>query len=107
MKGIICCHREFSVTLATQQSQRNAELEKQNNELRARIYTLTKKLNLKKEAKTDAEVSQPDNIYPDLQAFFETDVALQSVTDVPVNSVNVCVARRRSQGIEETLRLLS
>ncbi len=30
--------------------------------------------------------SQPDNIYPDLQAFFETDVALQSVTDVPVNS---------------------
>ncbi len=34
-------------------------------------------------------VSQPDNIYPDLQAFSETDVALQSVTDVPVNSVNV------------------
>ncbi len=102
VKGIICCHREFSVTLATQQSQRNAELEKQNNELRARIYTLTKKLNLKKEAKTDVEVSQPDNIYPDLQAFFETDVALQSVTDVPVNSFNVCGARRRSQGIEET-----
>ncbi len=89
VKGIICCHREFSVTLATQQSQRNSELEKQNNELRARISTLTKKLNLKKEAKTDVEVSQPDNIYPDLQAFSETDVALQSVTDVPVNSVNV------------------
>ncbi len=102
VKGIICCHREFSVTLATQQSQRISELEKQNNELRARIYTLTKKLNLKKEAKTDVEVSQPDNIYPDLQAFFETDVALQSVTDVPVNSFNVCGARRRSQGIEET-----
>ncbi len=89
VKGIICCYREFSVTLATQQSQRNAELEKQNNELRARISTLTKKLNLKKEAKTDVEVSQPDNIYPDLQAFSETDVALQSVTDVPVNSVIV------------------
>ncbi len=89
VKGIICCYREFSVTLATQQSQRNSELEKQNNELRARISTLTKKLNLKKEAKTDVEVSQPDNIYPDLQAFSETDVALQSVTDVPVNSVNV------------------
>ncbi len=89
VKDIICCHREFSVTLATQQSQRNSELEKENNELRARIYTLTKKLNLKKEAKTDVEVSQPDNIYPDLQAFSETDVALQSVTDVPVNSVNV------------------
>ncbi len=103
VKGIICCHREFSVTLATQQSQRISELEKQNNELRARVSTLTKKLNLKKVAvNTDAEVSQPDNIYPDLQAFFETDVALQSVTDVPVNSVNVCVARRRSQGIEET-----
>ncbi len=103
VKGIICCHREFSVTLATQQSQRNSELEKQNNELRARVSTLTKKLNLKKAAaKTDVEVSQPDNIYPDLQAFFETDVALQSVTDVPVNSVNVCGARRRSQGIEET-----
>ncbi len=89
VKGIICCHREFSVMLATKQSQRNSELEKQNDELRARISTLTKKLNLKKEAKTDVEVSQPDNIYPDLQAFSETDVALQSVTDVPVNSVNV------------------
>ncbi len=89
VKGIICCHIEVSVMLATQQSQRNSELEKQNDELRARISTLTKKLNLKKEAKTDVEVSQPDNIYPDLQAFSETDVALQSVTDVPVNSVNV------------------
>ncbi len=89
VKGIICCHIEFSVMLATKQSQRNSELEKQNDELRARISTLTKKLNLKKEAKTDVEVSQPDNIYPDLQAFSETDVALQSVTDVPVNSVNV------------------
>ncbi len=90
VKGIICCHREFSLTLATQQSQRNSELEKQNNELRARVSTLTKKLNLKKAAaKTDVKGSQPDNIYPDLQAVFETDVALQSVTDVPVNSVNV------------------
>ncbi len=90
VKGIICCYREFSLTLATQQSQCNSELEKQNDELRARISTLTKKLNLKKAgAKTDVGVSQPDNIYPDLQAFSETDVALQSVTDVPVNSVNV------------------
>ncbi len=90
VKDIICCYREFSLTLATQQSQRNSELEKQNDELRARVSTLTKKLNLKKAgAKTDVEVSQPDNIYPDLQAFSETDVALQSVTDVPVNSVNV------------------
>ncbi len=75
VKGILCCHREFSLTLATQQSQRNSELEKQNNELRARVSTLTKKLNLKKVA---------------------------AKTDVPVNSVNVCVAKRRSQGIEET-----
>ncbi len=90
VKGIICCYREFSVTLATKQSQRNSELEKQNDELPARVSTLTKKLNLKKvAAKTDVGVSQPDNIYPDLQAFSETDVALQSVTDVPVNSVNV------------------
>ncbi len=90
VKDIICCYREFSLTLATQQSQRNSELEKQNDELRARISTLTKKFNLKKAgAKTDVGVSQPDNIYPDLQAFSETDVALQSVTDVPVNSVNV------------------
>ncbi len=34
------------------------------------VSSLTKKLNLKKDAaKTDVEVSQPDNIYPDLQAF--------------------------------------
>ncbi len=73
VKGIICCHREFSVTLATQQSQRNSELEKQNNELRARVSSLTKKLNRNKaSAKTDVEeVSQPDNNYPDLQDFFE------------------------------------
>ncbi len=102
VKGIICCHREFSVTLATQQSQRNSELEKQNNELRARVSALTKKLNRNKaSAKTDVEeVSQPDNNYPDLQDFFETDVTIQSVTDVPVDSVKVCGARRRSQGIE-------
>ncbi len=102
VKGIICCHREFSVTLATQQSQRNSELEKQKNELRARVSSLTKKLNRNKaSAKTDVEeVSQPDNNYPDLQDFFETDVTIQSVTDVPVDSVKVCGARRRSQGIE-------
>ncbi len=102
VKGILCCHREFSVTLATQQSQRNSELEKQNNELRARVSSLTKKLNRNKaSAKTDVEeVSQPDNNYPDLQDFFETDVTIQSVTDVPVDSVKVCGARRRSQGIE-------
>ncbi len=102
VKGIICCHREFSVTLATQQSQHNSELEKQNNELRARVSSLTKKLNRNKaSAKTDVEeVSQPDNNYPDLQDFFETDVTIQSVTDVPVDSVKVCGARRRSQGIE-------
>ncbi len=68
-EGIICCHREFGLALATQQSQRNSELE----ELRARVSTLTKKLNLKKAAaKTDVEeVSQPDNNYPDLQAFLK------------------------------------
>ncbi len=43
------------------------------------------------------EVSQPDNIYPDLQAFFETDVALQSVTGVPV-ILSMCV------GLGEDLR---
>ncbi len=103
VKGIIFCHREFSVTLATQQSQRNSELEKQNNELRARVSTLTKKLNLKKvAAKTDVEVSQPDNIYPELQAFFETDVALQSVTDVPVNSFNVV----RGENLRELRKLI-
>ncbi len=47
VKGIICCHREFGLALATQQSQRNSELEKQNNELRARVSALTKKLNRK------------------------------------------------------------
>ncbi len=30
VKGIICCHREFGLALATQQSQRNSELEEQN-----------------------------------------------------------------------------
>ncbi len=102
VKGIICCHREFGVALATQQSQRNSELEEQNKELRARVFSLTKKLNHNKaSAKTDVEeVSQPDNNYPDLQAFFETDVTIQSVTDGPLDSVKVCGARRRSQGIE-------
>ena len=71
MKGIICVHREFVLAKATEQSKRNAELEKQVNELRARISSLTKKLSRNKAIeKTDVEVSQPDNIYPDLQAFF-------------------------------------
>ncbi|XP_026114574.1 uncharacterized protein LOC113092989 isoform X1 [Carassius auratus] len=103
-KGIICCHREFGLALATQHSQRTSELEEQIKELRARVSSLTKKLNRNKAAaKTDVEeVSQTDNNYPDLQAFFETDVAIQSVTDVTVDSVKVCGARRRSQRIEET-----
>ncbi len=46
------------------------------------------------------EVSQPDKNYPDLQAFFETDVTIQSVTNVLEDSVKVCGARRKSQGIE-------
>ncbi|XP_052475369.1 uncharacterized protein LOC128031168 [Carassius gibelio] len=104
VKGIICCHREFGLALATQHSQRNSELEEQNKELRARVSSLTKKLNRNKAAaKTDVEeVSQTDNNYPDLQAFFETDVAIQSVTDVTVDSVKVCGARKRSQRIEGT-----
>ncbi len=57
--------QRIGLALATQQSQRNSELEEQNKELCARVSTLTKKLNLKKAAaKTDVEVSQPDNIYP-------------------------------------------
>jgi len=64
MKGIICCHREFCLALATQQSEQKSELEKENKELRARVSALTKKLNCNKDAeKTDVEVvSQPDNI---------------------------------------------
>ena len=67
VKGIICCHREFGLALATEHSQRNSELEKQNKELRARVSSLTKKLNWNKAAaKTDVEeVSQPYNYYPD------------------------------------------
>ncbi len=92
------CERHYLLSQRIQcntsytQSQRNSELEKQNNELRARVSSLTKKLNRNKaSAKTDVEeVSQPDNNYPDLQDFFETDVTIQSVTDVPVDSVKVC-----------------
>jgi len=104
MKGIICCHREFGLALASQQSEQKSELEKENKELRARVSALTKKLNRNKDAKkTDVEVvSQPDNIYPDLQAFFERDVDIPSVTDKHVNSVKVCGARKRLQGIEES-----
>ncbi|XP_048858162.1 uncharacterized protein LOC125725341 [Brienomyrus brachyistius] len=102
VKGIICCHREFGLTLSTQQSQRISELEEQIQELCARVSSLTKKLNRNQAlARTDVDkVSQSDNNYPDLQAFFDTDVASQSVTDVPVDSVNVCGARKRSQGID-------
>lgn len=101
VKGIICCHREFGLALATQQSQRNSELEEQNKELRARVSSLIKKLNRNQAAKTDVdEVIQPNNKYPDLQAFFETDVVIQPVNDIPVDSVKVCGARRRSQGNE-------
>ncbi len=93
--------QRIGLALATQQSQRNSELEEQNKELRARVSSLTKKLNRNKaSAKTDVEVNQPDNNYPDLHAFFETDVTIQSVTDVPVDSVKVCGTRISFQGIE-------
>lgn len=48
IKGIICCHREFSLAAAVQQSQRSAELEEQNKELRARVASFTKKLSYNK-----------------------------------------------------------
>ncbi len=82
-KALSAATENLVLALATQQSQRNSELEEQNKELCARVSSLTKKLNLKKAAAKNwcEEVSQPDNNYPDLQAFFETDVALQSVTD--------------------------
>ncbi len=69
VKGIICCHREFILTLATQQSQRNSELEKQNNEL------LTKKLNLKKAAaKTDVNNSSVVQIQTVAKALCPKDI---------------------------------
>ncbi len=55
VKGIICCHREFGLALATQQSQRNSELEKQNNELRARV-SFDQEIEPQERAKTDVEV---------------------------------------------------
>jgi len=53
--------------------------------------------------KCNSKDQQSDETYPDLQAFFETDVDIPSVTDKHVNSVKICGARKRSQGIEENV----
>ncbi len=47
-KALSVVTENLVLALATQQSQRNSELEKQNNELRARVSALTKKLNRNK-----------------------------------------------------------
>jgi len=40
--------------------------------------------------KCNSKDQQSDETYPDLQAFFETDVDIPSVTDKHVHSVKVC-----------------
>lgn len=70
--------------------------------LKLRVSYLTNKLNRNKAASTtDMEaISQPDN-YPDVQAFCETNVTIHLVPDVPVDSVEVCGTRKRSQRIKK------
>lgn len=94
VKGIICCYREFKLSRAKQQAQAKSELEKQIQELHAKITSLTKQLNLKKSKIDIEEVSQPDNKHPDLQIVSETDIPIQSANDLPIGSVEVCGARR-------------
>jgi len=86
---------EFSLSIAQEQARCKSKLKEQNKQLHIKVG------HNKASTKCDSENQQSDETYPDLNVFFETDVDIQSVTDKRVNSVNVCGARKRLQGIEE------
>ncbi|XP_048034872.1 uncharacterized protein LOC125260506 [Megalobrama amblycephala] len=99
MMGIICCHREFTLSIAQDQIQRIAKLEEQNKQLHTRVSRLTQKLGLNKAStKCDSKDQQSDESYPDLQSFCILEGNSNTgFMDKDVNAVEVCGVRQKAQ----------
>lgn len=99
IKGIICCHREFSLAIAQEQAQCIAKLKEQNKQLHSRVSCLTKKVGHNKAlTKSDLNNQQSDESYPDLQSSCgQEDNCNIGRMEKDVNAVEVCGARQRAQ----------
>jgi len=99
MKGIICCHREFTLSIAQEQVLCIAKLKEQNQQLHTRVSCLMKKVGLNKAStKCDSKDQQSDESYPDLQSFCRLeDNSNTGLMDKDVNAVKVCGARQKAQ----------
>jgi len=83
----------------TKDSDSIAKLNEQNKQLQTQLSCFKTKVGHNQAStKCNTEDQQSDVLnYPELQALFETDVDIQSVTDKCVNSVKVCGARLKTQ----------
>ncbi|XDV29336.1 hypothetical protein PO909_032473 [Leuciscus waleckii] len=94
VKAIICCHREFSLSIAQEQAQCIAKLKEQNKQLHTQVSCLKKKVGHNKAStKCDSENQQSDETYPDLQFFY----SIENNVNADVNPVEVCGARQKAQ----------
>ena len=92
IKGMICCHREFSLSIVQEQAHCIDKLKEQNKQLHTQVYCLKKKVGHNKAStKCDSEDQQSDESYPDLQSFYRIE------DNVNVNAVEVCGARQKAQ----------
>ncbi|KAI2661136.1 Tyrosine--tRNA ligase [Labeo rohita] len=100
IKDIICCHREFTLSLAQEQAQCIAKLKEQNKQLHTRVSCLTKKVGHNKAStKSDSNDQQSDESYPDLQSLCRQEDKCNSrrIEKDSAISVEVCGARQRAQ----------
>lgn len=93
IKGIICCHREYSLALAAEKDQCIKELEKKNQDLDSRVISLNEKLGHNK--------AQQSNVDPDIQSVLRHEGLsprnYNDLKDKAVNAVEVCGAREKAQ----------
>ncbi|XP_050964788.1 uncharacterized protein LOC127164772 [Labeo rohita] len=100
IKGIICCRREFTLSLAQEQAQCIATLKEQNKQLNTRVSCLTKKVGHNKAStKSDSNDQQSDESYPDFQSLCrqEDKCKTRRIEKDSAISVEVCGARQRAQ----------
>ncbi|KAI2645135.1 Gag polyprotein [Labeo rohita] len=109
IKGIICCHREFTLSLAQEQAQCIAKLKEQNKQLQTRVSCLTKNVGHNKAStKSDSNDQQSDESYPDLQSLCrqEDKCNARRIEKDSAISVEVCGARQRAQSRVEGVETL-
>lgn len=98
IKGMICCHREFSLSIVQEQARCIDKLKEQNKQLHNQVSCLTDKVGHNKAlTKCDLEDQQSDESYPDLQSFDRIEDNVNAGLMKDVNAVEVCGARQKAQ----------